>query len=338
MLSSLFVSALAAASTVQAAPFFSKSGVQKRAVEPIEKTRDNVVQDVQIHESCNAAQTHFLKNGLEEMKTIAKHAHDRILELGESDEQYIKYFGNVSSATTSGFYAQLLYSSKPGVLLRCDNPDGNCALTTAEGTWAGHWRGNNATSETVICDRTYTARRLLGNLCWDGAEIGNGSLSQWLATDLMHRLTHVPAVTYDHVHHAANTYPAILALAASNSTDAGSNQNTFQAYAIDMYARDVAYPPNGCVGAHAHEETAAGDSHGAATSSSASSTATATSAAAAATTSAASAEECHVHSDGSLHCTGGDDHDDDDHSESAAASSTASSDCHSHADGSIHCI
>ncbi|GAA5832825.1 hypothetical protein JCM11251_005778 [Rhodosporidiobolus azoricus] len=307
MLSNVFVSALVAASAVQAAPFFSKvNAVEKRAVEPVEKTRDNVVHDVQIHESCNAAQTHFLKNGLEEMKTIAKHAHDRILELGEHDDLYVKYFGNVSSATTSGFYAQIVWSSKPGVLLRCDNPDD-------------------------------TARRLLGNLCWDGAEIGVGSLSQWIATDLMHRMTHIPSITYDHVHHAADTYPGILALAASNDTQAGANQNTFQAYAIDAYARDVAYPPNGCVGEHAHEETEAADSHGSASSTSASASATVTSAPTSSPSSSAAANECHTHADGSMHCTG-DDH--DDHSSAAAAttSAAAATDCHTHANGEVHCV
>jgi hypothetical protein len=110
------------------------------------------------------------------MNMLAKHAYDRILKYGETDELYVKYFGNASSATAAGFYAQLLYGNKPGVLFRCDNPDGNCNESTAEGPWgenrssllsttlaltddaftliAGHHRGKNATEQTVICPPT----------------------------------------------------------------------------------------------------------------------------------------------------------------------------------------
>lgn len=41
-----------------------------------------------ISESCNAAQTRYLRNGLDEMVLLARHAHDRILSLGEEDELY----------------------------------------------------------------------------------------------------------------------------------------------------------------------------------------------------------------------------------------------------------
>lgn len=69
------------------------------------------------------------------MNTISKHAYERILKYGENDELYRKYFGTASSASAAGFYAQLLYGNKPGVLFRCDNPDGNCDEVTAEGPW-----------------------------------------------------------------------------------------------------------------------------------------------------------------------------------------------------------
>lgn len=65
-----------------------------------------------------------------------------------------------------------LYADKTNVTFRCDNPyvfsdvvsqlrhshslcsDGNCEQTTAAGPWAGHWRGENATQETVLCPPT----------------------------------------------------------------------------------------------------------------------------------------------------------------------------------------
>lgn len=70
------------------------------------------------------------------MKTLAQHAFDRIMMYGEEDEMYTRYFGNASSAAAAGFYAQMLMGNKPGVLFRCDNPDGNCnEKTEAEGPW-----------------------------------------------------------------------------------------------------------------------------------------------------------------------------------------------------------
>lgn len=132
---------------------------------------------------------------------LAVHSYERILRLGEEDDLYVcvpsflapnrdpdasrlhsKYFGNASSAAASGFYAQIAYGNKPAsVLLRCDNPDGNCNEVTAAGrelislfarceeaadtlpsaAWAGHHRGNNATQETVICPPTCRSILLL---------------------------------------------------------------------------------------------------------------------------------------------------------------------------------
>ncbi|BGP18417.1 hypothetical protein JCM10213_001664 [Rhodosporidiobolus nylandii] len=312
MLPAVLLSALAAASVAQAAPFFSTKPVVKR--DGHSDKASLTITDVQIHESCNAAQTNYLRNGLDEMNKLAKHAHDRILRLGEEDELYRTYFGNASSASTSGFYAQMLWANKPGVLLLCNDPDDNCKQTTAAGPWAGHWRGSNGTLETVICPPTYTRRLHLSTLCWDEHKIGVTAPSTWLAADLLHRMTHIPSIIYDHVVHAADDYPDVLALAANNDTAAAFNQNTF--HALDAYARDVAYPPYGCVGSE--EEIAAAlegsSSYGSASSSAASTSATAT---ATATTTSEEAHETHHH---------------------ASETTTAAANCHTHAsDGVVHC-
>ncbi|GAA5939420.1 hypothetical protein JCM3775_001705 [Rhodotorula graminis] len=306
MLAPTLLVSLLAASAAHAAPFFSVSSAPKVLAKRAEtKTWEGHVADVQIHESCNASQTVYLRNGLNEMKALAEHAHDRILTLGETDPLYVKYFGNASSAAASGLYAQIVWGNKPGVLLRCDNPDGNCDQSTAEGKWAGHYRGSNATEETVICDRTYTDRWHLSSLCWDGNEIGVAPASHWLGADLLHRMMHIPSIVYHHVEHAADSYPDVLALAASNSSLTVYNQATFQLYALDAYARDVAFPPNGCVGAEAHLAADDGDahSHGAASSSAASSaTVPAEVTVGEASATATAAGSCHTHGDGEVHC------------------------------------
>jgi len=61
----------------------------------------------------------------------------------------LQYFGNGDWVTVLGAFDALLYSNKEGVVIRCDDPDSNCH----QDGWAGHWRGSNATSETVIVRR-----------------------------------------------------------------------------------------------------------------------------------------------------------------------------------------
>ncbi|GAA5850218.1 hypothetical protein JCM9279_003569 [Rhodotorula babjevae] len=317
MLASTLLASLLAVSATNAAPFFSVASAPKVLAKRAEtKTWEGAIADVQIHESCNASQTVYLRNGLNEMKALAEHAHDRILTLGETDPLYIKYFGNASSAAASGLYAQIVWGNKPGVLVRCDDVDGNCLQRTDEGYWAGHHRGANASDETVICDRSYTDRWHLSSMCWDGNEIGVAPASHWLGADLLHRMMHIPSIVYHHVEHAADSYPDVLAIAASNSTLTVYNQATFQLYALDAYARDVAFPPNGCVGASAHIPTDDDShSHGAASSSaSASASASGSSATAASATvpaevtigggsaTATAAQSCHTHGDGEVHC------------------------------------
>ncbi|POY72492.1 hypothetical protein BMF94_4318 [Rhodotorula taiwanensis] len=308
--------ALLLVASAQAAPFLpSARALVKRAESASDAStnkhaRTNMT-EVQIHESCDAGQAHFIRAGLDDMNTISKHAYERILKYGENDELYRKYFGTASSASAAGFYAQLLYGNKPGVLFRCDNPDGNCDEVTAEGPWAGHYRGKNATEQTVICPPTYTRRKQLATLCWDGVEIGSEPPARWLATDFMHRLTHVPSITYGHIDHAADSLGGVLELAAHNDSRTAFNQNTFQFYALDAYAYDVVWPGKSCVTANPpHDE--ASHSAPASTSSSA--------AAAAATT--ASAE--HNHSD-DAHA----------HSATSTATRTAAAACHTHADGEV---
>ncbi|GJN89131.1 hypothetical protein Rhopal_002105-T1 [Rhodotorula paludigena] len=305
MLPSLVLASASAAAAVQAMPFFTPAPAQQlvKRDNTAEKSWEGHTDQVKIHDP---AQTAFIQNGLNEMRDIAEHAHDRILRLGEYDPLYVKYFGNASSAAASGIYAQIRWGNKAredgnDVLIRCDDPDGNCALfADTPAPWAGHWRGNNATQETVICDATYTGRSFLSTMCWDGQEIGVGKAAQWFAGDL------------------TDGYPELLALAANNDSSTVYNQATLQWYALDAWAHDKAFPPNGCTGEHAHEaQESHDDSHGGTSSSAAaSSTQAAASSTSDAATSIPTAHEVGSHGD----------------------SSSAGQDCHSHASGEIHCV
>ncbi|SCV73681.1 BQ2448_6111 [Microbotryum intermedium] len=318
MRSAFLISTILFSLGASAAPFLAADRVSSLAVvkrhSDHSTTQDassnpSFTTEVTIHESCSPAQTHHLRQGLEEMLALAKHAKGRVLEKGETDQLYMfvslglpnlfeflqkfltfpslslnsTYFGNASSASVIGYYSQIALGNKAGVVLRCDDPDKNCATqTTAEGPWAGHYRGKNASEETVICPPSFniTNRVSLSELCWDGRLIGSGNPSHYLGADLselsvhLHRLTHIPSVTFNHVIHAeydrsdsslsAEDYVESLELASTNNSLAAFNSDTLQFFALDAYARDVAYAPNGCTVSMDQamaEEAAGGHSH-----------------------------------------------------------------------------
>lgn len=81
-----------------------------------------------IHSSCNASQTHQLATALNETVLLVQHAKEHILRWGNESEVYQKYFGDRPPYDAIGAYEIIVSGDKSGVLFRCDNPDGNCAL------------------------------------------------------------------------------------------------------------------------------------------------------------------------------------------------------------------
>jgi hypothetical protein len=139
--------------------------------------------------------------------------------------------------------------------------------------WGGHWRGENATDETVICPLSYTTRLPLEALC--------GKLATYFAADLMHRLYHTTKIGEGATEHFADSYSECLELAEEKPNDAVRNTHSLQYFALDVYAMEVTLPGEGCTGVVAEEES---DSHGAAPA--ASSASSAVSSVAASTTAA----------------------------------------------------
>jgi hypothetical protein len=127
--------------------------------------------------------------------------------------------------------------------------------------WGGHWRGENATDETVICPLSYTTRLPLEALCGNGYTVANGKLATYFAADLMHRLYHTTKIGEGATEHFADSYSECLELAEEKPNDAVRNTHSLQYFALDVYAMEVALPGEGCTGVVAEEETG---SHGAA--------------------------------------------------------------------------
>ncbi|KAK9244172.1 putative peptidase family-domain-containing protein [Lipomyces tetrasporus] len=227
-----------AASSAHAAPFMAVNNGGVKAWD------SGAVNDYIIHVSCNATEVHQLRKGLADAITLAAHARDHVLRWGNASEIYRRYFGNAASGEVVGNLEKIVSADKGSVLFRCDNPDGNCDI---EG-WAGHWRGANATGETVICPLSFTTRRYLEQICAFGFTVSGSKPNELFGSDLIHRLYHTPAIGEGHVEHFADSYEDVLELGKHNSTFAVRDSNTLQYFALDAYAYDIAVPGIGCAG------------------------------------------------------------------------------------------
>ncbi|CAO2654034.1 Nn.00g107670.m01.CDS01 [Neocucurbitaria sp. VM-36] len=212
------------------------------------------IHEYSIHASCNATQHAYIKSGLQETITLCRQARDHILRWGNTSEIYQKYFGNAPTGEPLGWFTKIVDGDKSDVLFRCDNVDGNCGQ---EG-WAGHWRGSNATSETVICDLSYELRRPLEGMCMFGYDVANGATNTYWASDLLHRLLHIPKVGEGVVSHYGHEgkYAGVISLAKENATYAVRNSDTLQYFALEVYAHDIAVPGVGCPGVYTPTPTA----------------------------------------------------------------------------------
>ncbi|TGO81606.1 hypothetical protein BPOR_1085g00020 [Botrytis porri] len=259
-----------------------------------------------IHPSCNATERHELSEGLRQAVEMAEHAknhsYSSVLVQGNKSEIFQKYFGKGPTATPMGWFDKIASGNRAGIIFRCDDPDRNCE--TQDG-WAGHWRGENATSETVICPLSYQTRLPLAALCARGFNVATGRPADFWAPDLMHRLYHVPLIGEEIVDHHADGYHGVQELAAgSNYTLAGHNSATLTYFATEAYAYDIAVPGEGCVGKASVEKEEDSHSAPAATASTAP-TVNPTRIIPAETGPAATSlagTECHTHDDGTLHC------------------------------------
>lgn len=122
--------------------------------------------------------------------------------------------------------------------------------------YAGHWRGENSTDETVICDLSYETRRSLSTMCGLGYTVSGSETNTFWASDLLHRLYHVPAVGQNWIDHFADGYEEVVDQAIEDATLSTHDSETLQYFALEVYAYDIAAPGIGCPGAqHEHEGT-----------------------------------------------------------------------------------
>lgn len=114
--------------------------------------------------------------------------------------------------------------------------------------WAGHWRGENATSETVICPLSFEIRRPLSAVCNQGYTVAGSKTNTFWAVDLLHRVLHVPDISEEIVDHYAEDYADALRQAKEEPELSGIDSDVLQYFAIDAWAYDIAAPGVGCTG------------------------------------------------------------------------------------------
>lgn len=102
--------------------------------------------------------------------------------------------------------------------------------------------------ETVICARSFEIRRSLSSVCGLGYNVAQSPLNTFWATDLMHRILHVPIISEEVVDHYAEDYAEVLELSQEDPSKSGIDSDTLQFFAIDVWAYDIAAPGIGCSG------------------------------------------------------------------------------------------
>jgi hypothetical protein len=85
-----------------------------------------------------------------------------------------------------------------------------------------------------------------------GYNVANGATNLYWASDLLHRLLHIPKVGEGVVEHYSteSKYSGVLSLAKTNSTYAVRNSDSLQYFALEVYAHDIAVPGIGCAGTY----------------------------------------------------------------------------------------
>jgi hypothetical protein len=85
-------------------------------------------------------------------------------------------------------------------------------------------------------------------MCALGYTVAGSDTNTFFASDLIHRLYHIPSFGEGHVEHFMDDYAGVLEQAKVNSSRATHDSDTLQYFALEVYAYDIAVPGEGCPG------------------------------------------------------------------------------------------
>ncbi|KAI0999661.1 hypothetical protein K3495_g8537 [Podosphaera aphanis] len=217
------------------------SAVEQKSTAPYDWSA-GYVSDFTIHSSCDKLRSLVLQQGLEDAVKLAQHAREHILVQGLKSPIYQKYFGGAPTGQVTGWYDKIASANRDGIVFRCDDPDKKCETNKQ---WAGHWRGNNASSETVICEPSFLTRLPLQALCGNGFDVATSKLSQFWGADLIHRLFHVIGENF--IEHYSHGYKeAVLFAQQGKINQVSRNTDSLIYFAVEAYTFDITAPGKGC--------------------------------------------------------------------------------------------
>lgn len=90
-----------------------------------------------------------------------------------------------------------------------------------------------------------------------GYTVSESETNTFWASDLLHRLYHLPAIGQNWIEHYADGYDEVIDLALENATLSTHDSETLQYFALEAYAHDISVPGIGCPGEqheHNHED------------------------------------------------------------------------------------
>jgi hypothetical protein len=85
-------------------------------------------------------------------------------------------------------------------------------------------------------------------MCGLGYTVARSPTNTFWASDLLHRIFHVPQISEGIVDHFTEDYNSVLALAKTDPSKSVIDSDTLQYFALDVYAFEVAAPGIGCTG------------------------------------------------------------------------------------------
>jgi hypothetical protein len=97
-----------------------------------------------------------------------------------------------------------------------------------------------------------------------GYTVSGSETNTFWASDLLHRLYHLPAIGHTWIDHYADGYDEVIDLALENATLSTHDSETLQYFALEVYAHDISVPGIGCPGEQhelKHEDEGTGPAH-----------------------------------------------------------------------------
>jgi len=85
-------------------------------------------------------------------------------------------------------------------------------------------------------------------MCGLGYTVAGSPTNVFWASDLLHRVYHVPKISEGIVEHYSEDYPGVLVLAQEQPELSARDSDALQYFALDVYAYDISVPGIGCTG------------------------------------------------------------------------------------------